>query len=325
MKRLILVAVALLWGLPLDNAFARQSTNPTDYTSIIESTRRGEDILLEATFGEIDGQSLIKVQFDEGKMSVPLDDGSHLVEIRVEAFQTRNGVRTPIVPIENYVSRSAAGKPPEQNSKPVAGKPPEQSPNPTAAYVFHDKPYGTYLYQHVPDTILNLSGLRANDADQIEIRVTNIQTQESLVCILQPRQFGFRVGMTDSLLFLKRLSVSQQDGVTAVNFAPAPGVTYGATYLSRRPGFVRFLQPGMGFNVSFMSWKDPAFDIATGKFVSGTKSSDLNIGLGAQFSLFNNVLLFNYGANLQAEQNRWYFGIGVSFVNLSTKIAQRIP
>ena len=51
----------------------------------------------------------------------------------------------------------------------------------------------------------------------------------------------------------------------------------------------------------------------------------MNIGLGVQFSLFNNVLLFSYGANLQAEQNRGYFGIGVSFINLSTRIAQLIP
>ena len=159
--------------------------------------------------------------------------------------------------------------------------------------MFHDKAYDNEFYQQVPNTTLNLSGLRANDADQIEIRVTNLATQESLVRILKPRAFGFRVGVTDSLLFLKRLGVAQEDGLDAINFAPAPGVTYGGTYLSREGGFVRFLQPGVGLNVSFMNWKDPAFDVATGKFVSGTKRSDLNIGLGAQFSLFNNVLLFN--------------------------------
>ena len=324
MKRLILLTAAWLWFFPAGYMFAQTSTNPVDYTRVVEVTRRGGAIELGATFGEIDNQSLIKVQFTENKMARPLVEGEskiRQIEIRVEAFQTRNGVRTPIAPIDNYVSRQTGGQP-----VPGAGNAPAALV--AIAYVFNDKPYDGDIYRLVPDTILNLSGLGANDADQIEIRVTNVKTQEALVRILTPRAFGFRVGTTDSLLFLKRLSISQQDekdGVDAVNFSPAPGVTYGGTYLSRGSSFVRFLQPGVGLTISFMNWKDPAFNVATGKFVSGTKSSDVNIGLGAQFSLFNNVLQFSYGANLQVEQNRRYFGIGVSFVNLGTRIAQLIP
>ena len=299
------------------------STNPVDYTSIVESTRRGGTIELGATFGEIDDQSLLEVQFDESRMAPLLvEDGQQVrqVEIRVEAFQTRNGVQSPIAPIDNYVSRQTSRQPVGAGGAPAG--------NVAVAYVFNDKPYDGDLYRLVPDTVLNLTALGVNDADQIEIRVTNLATQETLVRILTPRAFGFRVDVTDSLLFLKRLYVSQQDrkdGVDAVNFGPAPGVTYGGTYLSRGNGFLRFLQPGVGLTVSFMNWTDPAFDLTTGKFVSGTKSSDVNIGMGAQLSLFNNVLLFSFGANLQAEQNRRYFGVGVSFVNLGGRIGQLIP
>ena len=280
MRHLILLAAALLWLLPAGHAFAEQSntqryTNPACYTTIREHPLRGKAVQITTTFGEIGDRSLIEIQFEEEKMASPSPDGNggriRQVQIRVEAFQTRNGVQTPIAPIDNYVSRreSKTGKPPKEKV--------------TIEYAFHDKPYDMEPGQQVPDTMLNLSGLRANDADQIEIRVTNLQTQESLIQILKPRAFGFRVSVTDSLLFLKRLCVSQEDGVDTVNFAPAPGVTYGGTYLSRKGGFIRFLQPGVGLSVSFMNWKDPAFDVATGKFVSGTKSSDLNIGLGAQF------------------------------------------
>ena len=325
MSRLILLTAAWLWFSFAGYAFAQTtSTNPVDYTSIVESTRRGRTTELGATFGEIDDQSLVEVRFDESRMARPTaEDGYEIrqVEIRVEAFQTRNGVQSPIAPIDNYVSRQTSGQP-------AAGAGGAPATNVAVAYVFSDKPYDGDIYRVVPDTILNLSGLGVKDADQIEIRVTNLATQESLVRILTPRAFGFRVDMTDSLLFLKRLSVSeqdQQDGVDAVNFGPAPGITYGGTYLPRGNRFLRFLQPGVGLTVSFINWTDPAFDLTTGKFVGGTKSSNVNIGLGAQFSLFNNVLQFSLGTNLQAEQNRGYFGIGVSFVNLGTRIAQLIP
>ena len=41
-------------------------------------------------------------------------------------------------------------------------------------------------------------------------------------------------------------------------------------------------------------------------------------------SPFNNVLVFSYGVNLQAERNRRYLGIGLSFVQLGGKIAEEI-
>ena len=50
----------------------------------------------------------------------------------------------------------------------------------------------------------------------------------------------------------------------------------------------------------------------------------MNIGMGFQFSLFNNILMFSYGANLQAQRSRWYYGIGLSFVQLGGKIAEEI-
>jgi hypothetical protein len=319
------ILVALFVFMAGGNLFAQASTNPAAYTTINESTRSGRTIPLNSTFGEIDNQSLIEIHFDESKMALPLKEGEdevRQIEIRVEAFQTRNGVQTPIVPIDNYVSGQAGAAPARTTAK-VA-----------VAYVFNDKPYDGDRYRLVPDAILNLSALGADDAGQIEIRVTNLATQETLVRILTPRAFGFRIfraGIADSLLFVKRLGVSaedEKDGAAAVHFSPAPGLTYGGTYLARggRGGaFVRFLQPGVGINVSFMNWNDPAFDAAIGKFATGTKGSDVDIGLGVQFSLFNSALQFSYGANLQARQDRTYFGLGVSFVNLGARITGLFP
>jgi hypothetical protein len=46
--------------------------------------------------------------------------------------------------------------------------------------------------------------------------------------------------------------------------------------------------------------------------------------MGAAFSLFNNAIQFTYGANLHTEQDRMYWGVGISFVNLSTKVASLV-
>lgn len=46
--------------------------------------------------------------------------------------------------------------------------------------------------------------------------------------------------------------------------------------------------------------------------------------MGIQASLFDNVLVFSYGVNLQAERIRRYLGVSLSFVQLGGKIAEEI-
>src|SRR5206468_3835626 len=119
----------------------------------------------------------------------------------------------------------------------------------------------------------------------------------------KPRPFGFQVKATDSLMFIRRFGVTQFDrsnGVSDINFAPAPGVTWGGVYMARKNPAARFLQPGAGVNVSFMNWRDPVFDLVQNRFVQNTAATDINIGIGPYFSLFNNILQFTYGANLNA-------------------------
>jgi hypothetical protein len=108
-------------------------------------------------------------------------------------------------------------------------------------------------------------------------------------------------------MFLKRLGVSKTDqanGVEDFNFDPSPGFTYGGTYLSRGNNLARFLRPGIEINVTFTNWKEPSFDLATGQFIKGTSSTSIQTARGIQFSLFNDVLQFTNGANLQVKQDR---------------------
>ncbi|MYC68995.1 MAG: hypothetical protein F4X12_22025 [Acidobacteriia bacterium] len=303
-----------IWVLLAGVTFAEQSkpekaTHPASYTNIFELERRGNENIIRGPYSEIDDRSMIAIRFDETKMALPSENNCR-VKIRVEAFQTKGGDRDRIAHIDNYVSQQD-----RETDEGVA-----------IAFKFDDRPYDGQngRFPRVPDTILDPNRFEEKDVDQIEIHVTNLVTREQMVWLFKPRKLGFRAKTTDSFLFVKRLNTSNVEGVSAVNFAPSPGVTFGGTYLARKNRFVRALRPGIGLNATFLNWKDPTYDPDAKTYLPNTRGSEVNIGMGVQFSLFNNVLVFSYGANLQAERSRWYYGIGLSFVQLGGKIADEI-
>ena len=314
MKRLALFSSFWMWILPLGVTHAEDSrppdaTHPKHYTVIFELQRSGNKKVLSAPYSEIDDRSMIAIRFREAKMALPSTNGCR-VKIRVEAFQTKDGDRDRIAHIDNYMSK-------QENVS---------NGEVTINFNFTDKRYDgpEGIFPKVPDTILDPDKFEEKNVDQIEIHVTNRRTKERMIWTINPRRFGFRAKTTDSVLFLKRLNSSKVDGVAAVNFAPSPGVTFGGNYLARKNRLVRALRPGIGLNATFLNWKDPTYDPDAKKYFPNTRGSEVNIGMGVQVSLFNNVLMFSYGANLQAEQSRWYYGIGLSFVQLGGKIAEEI-
>jgi hypothetical protein len=325
--RIALCSIPLLFpGLRPDLGMAQ--TDPATFTRIVEQPKHGAAKTITATNTEVDDQSIIQINFDRDKMGPPqaLVVGGPTrprVHLRVEVYSTKGTSRSPVAPVPHYVDLLPAPAASTTTPNSAGGATSESTSSGTVVY--HDKYYNPSVGAAViPNTEINLRGTQAGDADFIEIRVTNLETQESLILTVIPQKFGFRVKVSDSLMFIKRIGVGKQDqtgGVDAVNFSPSPGVTYGGTYFSRGNRFARFLQPGVGINLLFTKWGDAAFDISTGQFVQGTKAGDIQTGIGGQFSLFGDVLQFTYGANLQVQQKRQYFGIGVSFVSLSTKIS----
>ena len=313
MNRLTLFSTVWMWILLAGVSFAdeskpRRATHPAHYTNIVELERRGKENIISGPYSEIDDRSMIAIRFKEKKMALPSENNCR-VKVRVEACQTKGGDRDRIAHIDNYFS---------QKSDTVDGV--------TITFEFTDRPYDGQngRFPSVPDTILDPNRFEEKDVDQIELHVTNVATDERMVWLLKPRNLGFRAKTTDSFLFVKRLNTSNAESVAAVNFAPSPGVTFGGTYLARKNTFVRALRPGIGLNATFLNWKDPTYDPDAKKYLTNTRGSEVNIGMGVQVSLFNNVLVFSYGANLQAERSRWYYGIGLSFVQLGGKIADEI-
>ena len=142
---------------------------------------------------------------------------------------------------------------------------------------------------------------------------------------LIPRTFGFHAKVSDTVMFVKRLGISKQDqanGISSFNFGPSPGVTYGGTYYARRNEFVRFLEPGGGITVLFTKWDNTAiYNAATGQFVPGTTSSDIQTALGFQLSAFGGVLQAGYGANLQIDPEAAVFQSGFELCQSRSKIS----
>lgn len=302
-------------------AVGQSYTDPAEFTRVIERVVHGAQRQIDVTEKpEIDDRSSIKIVFDQSKMQPPspaVPDGPNepRVNIRVQVFAIRGANRTPAAPVQNYVESVSAGTPPP-------GSPPGTAV--TTSILNHDHLYAPGVHANVPNTEFDPGALGISDADEIEIVVTNLETREQLIVPMIPRKFGLRPKVSDVVMFVKRLSVSKADqanGIAAFNFGPSPGVTYGGTYYARKNTLVRFLEPGFGITVLFTKWDSPAFDVATGQFVAGTKSSDIQTALGGQVSLFSNVIQAGYGANLQVDQKRMYFSLGVSFVSLAGKIS----
>ena len=321
MTRLLLIVACLLVhgsGVVLaEKKKGQRSTHPSKYTTVHEVRRDGERTRIaspdkqsddpaviegDPAVIEIDDRSLIAISFDETRMSKPKKD-AYQVKIRVEAFQTKDGDRDRIAPIDNYVARRA-----------------DQEGNPKIANF--DRVYFPAKSKHVPDTIIDPDRLSEQDVDQIELRIINRKTRERMVLFFRLREFGWRAKMTDTFMFFNRKGGDPKEGIDAVKFSPAAGVTFGTTYLPRKYSFIRALRPGFGLNASILNWKDRDFDEVTGQVSATTTGSKLNVGLGVQVSLFNNVLIATYGVNLQAARNRHYYGIGISIIQLNGAITE---
>ena len=55
-----------------------------------------------------------------------------------------------------------------------------------------------------------------------------------MVLFFRLREFGWRAKMTDTFMFFNRKGGDPKEGIDAVKFSPAAGVTFGTTYLPRK-------------------------------------------------------------------------------------------
>lgn len=203
----------------------------------------------------------------------------------------------------------------------------------------------------VPGTI-SLGQYDPQDGDVVTLRVEAREFGGAVIGIptifkITLKFYDWKFRVSPSLLFIHREHTThlttdengmpvKNAGAKPVNFAPAPGVTCAFTFHKRstrsgRDGERRvqgstwssvmgFLSPGLGMNVSFMSFDQQDYDPAAGKFTK-TQSSGVQVGAGVVGSLFGNKLQFVFGWNLNSAAPRSYIGVGFGFVELGKAIA----
>jgi hypothetical protein len=211
------------------------------------------------------------------------------------------------------------------------------------------------LRELVVDGQIFLAETKARDGDTLKLRIESVSKgagggTAAAEFEVNLRQFGVKPFLSPSIFFITRASVNERDldrvvqtfdssGATlvqrnpikAMRGAPFPGMTFGVTAFHRglttnnnelvirsnwRDKLQSALAPGIGVNVSFMSFDDPRdFDPSNSQF-SQTSAGNFQLGAGAVASLFNNAVQFTYGVNLNESQKRRYFGFGFGFVEI---------
>jgi len=213
----------------------------------------------------------------------------------------------------------------------------------------------TQLKQYLVPGQIFLAADNAKPGDTVTLRVEARESAGAAVGIpaqflLNVRDRSTRVAISPSLLFIKRLDVTDADiavtnpqAIKKVDYSPFPGVTFGAVFHSRglrkvedqswdyeatetfASRFRGALAPGIAMNVTFMNFGDPrdfnpAANDGAGAFTT-TTGTNFEVGAGLVLSLFDNNLQFTWGYNLNASRKNRYFGVGFGFIEIGKRLA----
>jgi len=163
----------------------------------------------------------------------------------------------------------------------------------------------------ITDGTIDLNKTRADRGGELTVRAELFTTDEKdQETVLQWSEQSFhieRFGLTSdfsaNVLFVNRLG-SGAPGDPNTRFDPAPSASWNLHYRLRPDAdetltrkLYRFFDPGLGINTAALDFED----------------ENVQIGAGVHLTLFEDLLIFGYGYNLQAETDHgyFYFGIGV--------------
>jgi hypothetical protein len=163
----------------------------------------------------------------------------------------------------------------------------------------------------IMDGTIDLNKTRADRGSELTVRAELFTTDEKgQETVLQWTEqsfhvdrFGLTSGFSANVLFVNRLG-SGTPGDPDTRFDPAPSASWNLHY--RLPPdadetwprkLYRFFDAGFGINTAALDFED----------------KNVQIGAGGHLTLFEDLLVFGYGYNLQAETDHgyFYFGIGV--------------
>ena len=207
------------------------------------------------------------------------------------------------------------------------------------------------LLSSLKDSDILLPPLDLHDGDRVLISIANgasrPEAHRALRVSIVVRHFGWTRRLSDSFLFVSRLGVDKAESEQAISQAqveseststavtaetpepvrgiPTPGATLQWTF-TKRSGFLHWLQPGLGLNVSFPVFRSKitSFDppSSTGQPFTATvatEAQELGVSVGPVLSFWDGSLVLTAGNVITVEDDPWYWGIGFSFVSLGRR------
>lgn len=153
------------------------------------------------------------------------------------------------------------------------------------------------------DGVVDLNQTPADSGDQLEVIYTLTKNpsgreqdrrQYTATESLDVRKFGYYSTLKSQILFYDRLS----DGSST--YSAAPAISYNLHYRPEASqGFFDIVAPGIGVSVSAPN------------FENGTE-----IAVGAQVTLFNDVVQVGYGHNISVDQDNGMFYFGLDLIGV---------
>lgn len=220
------------------------------------------------------------------------------------------------------------------------------------------------LLGDLKDADLLLANTVATAGDEIALTVHNFRNEpsrsRSVDMRLHVREFGWVRKISDSYMFFYRAGLDEAyraaraadsvevdnrarttgeqaefTRVTPMNFEPALGVTLGWTYYHRDRGsrtarMVRWLEPGLGMNVSFPRFASRRFTVTRSDTNPTTplqrkvteEKQQIGLSSGIILSAFDGALQYSYGYSLVTQNKRRYHSVGFSFFEVAKRLAE---
>ena len=178
-----------------------------------------------------------------------------------------------------------------------------------------------FIKDDITDAVIELPEDKLTSGDRIEINVTNHfgTAPQRLTWRLKVLDTGLHVKQDATLLLVKRSQETKKEGQNGSdgdidnelelesNFKPAPGSSF-LFKLTTRNSTINFIDPSIGINGSFLDFRS---------------DKDLEIGIGPVFSVFNGILQVSVGWNLNVDSDRFYWSLGLGFLDIAGKLKER--
>jgi hypothetical protein len=163
---------------------------------------------------------------------------------------------------------------------------------------------GRLPIDQVSDTRLDLFRTKRNDNDIVEVSAKLTSDDDSIDSqqFFRIRKFGLHTNVSGNVIFVDRILTPGDENET--NFVAAPAVSYTYRYLTREENWF-----SKGWNV---------LDLALGVNAAALnfQSGGVELGVAGVATLFNDILQFGYGYNLQVDSDNQYFFIGLGITQM---------